>query len=115
MYQGRRQPQTSRGGIQSLNTQNNFGSRPSRGMVPRKFRRRGIRLLKMYNKFAFEKSVVNKSKRFSEPVDIHQTATVRAGPPRGCRGPGANFFRGPYFKIFSGKIFFSENNNLPPY
>jgi hypothetical protein len=73
MYQGRRQPQTSRGGFQSLNTQNNFGSRPSRGMVPRKFRRRGIRLLKMYNKFAFEKSVVNKSKRFSEPVDIHQT------------------------------------------
>jgi hypothetical protein len=69
----------------------------------------------MYNKFAFEKSVVNKSKRFSEPVDIHQTATVRAGPPRGCRGPGANFFRGPYFKIFSGKIFFSENNNLPPF
>ena len=31
------------------------------------------------------------------------------GPPRAWRGPGqANFFRGPYFKIFL------DNNNLPP-
>ena len=37
-----------------------------------------------------------------------------SGLPRAWRGPGENFFRGPYFKIVSGKFFFRTTTTSPP-
>ena len=35
-----------------------------------------------------------------------------SGPPRVWRGPGANCFRGPFLKIFSGKIVFRTTTTV---
>ena len=45
-----------------------------------------------------------KSSDTPTPPPPTSDASLRPGPPRGWRGSGANFFQGPYFKFFSGRV-----------